>query len=58
MAMYYCEGCDNLLDNDYHPMEEDELCPGCHLEKQSQKEERDYVVSQRHAHWCKQKGLT
>ena len=34
MAVYYCHSCDNYLDGDYHPMEESELCPECHAEKE------------------------
>lgn len=30
MAMYYCEGCDRYIDDDWHPMEISELCPDCH----------------------------
>jgi uncharacterized Zn ribbon protein len=45
MAMYYCHHCDNMLDNDYHPGEEDPrnelelICPECLLEWQERAEE-------------------
>ena len=57
MSMFYCEGCQELRDNDWFPMEEDGLCPDCHLEKESQKAEREYEISQRHAQWCKERNL-
>ena len=36
MACFYCFGCDNYVDDDYHPMEADGLCPTCHIEKEEQ----------------------
>lgn len=33
MGMYYCNNCDNYIDNDYHPCEEwigDLVCPSCY----------------------------
>ena len=32
MTMYYCKGCDRLIDNDRDPMNEDECCGDCHNE--------------------------
>ena len=29
MSVYYCFVCDNLYDDDYHPMSDDGLCPDC-----------------------------
>jgi len=29
MAMYKCEDCNEFIDDDYHPMNEDTLCPSC-----------------------------
>ena len=58
MSMYFCDGCQQFLDDDWHPMEEDELCPDCHLEKDEKKQARAYEISQQHAQWCIEKGLT
>lgn len=35
MAMYKCIGCGVWLDDDYHPMNEEEQCPSCHESAQS-----------------------
>jgi len=32
MAMYYCKQCGTLTDDDYDPMNEDELCTDCACE--------------------------
>jgi hypothetical protein len=37
MSMYYCEGCEKLVDNDFFPCQEDPrgvglLCPDCMME--------------------------
>ena len=29
MAMYWCKGCDQLIDDDWFPMNEKEECPSC-----------------------------
>ena len=29
MAMYICKTCDSLVDDDYHPMNENQQCPSC-----------------------------
>lgn len=45
MAIYYCEGCDKYVDDDWHPMEESELCPDCHNERQYEREQRETHLS-------------
>jgi hypothetical protein len=37
LAIYYCMGCDKRVDNDYFPMEESELCPPCHEEREEER---------------------
>ena len=45
MAIYYCHHCDQYVDDDYHPGEEDPenelelICPECLLELQEEAEE-------------------
>jgi len=66
--MYRCNECQNFIDNDYHPCEEDTrpdfvgqhllLCPACAGNVADTKEARDYEISQRHAQWCIEKGIT
>lgn len=40
MSMYFCKNCDQLMDDDYSPMAEGELCPDCFLEKEEAENER------------------
>jgi hypothetical protein len=49
MAMYRCH--EEFVDNDWHPMSEDGLCPACQAEKDEKKQAREYEISQRHAAW-------
>lgn len=30
MAMYHCSNCGKFVDDDWHPMDDDEMCPDCH----------------------------
>ena len=57
MGMYYCVGCDDIIDNDYSPMAESELCPECEWDREERQAARDYEISQRHAQWCAEKGM-
>ena len=39
MAMYFCTGCQSFKDDDWHPMSENELCPGCEAEREERRVE-------------------
>ena len=67
MSMYRCSECEDMVDNDYHPCTEDTrrgpmscdlLCPECAAVVEEHKEAREYEISQQHAQWCVDRGLT
>ena len=39
MAMYYCEGCENMMDDDYFPMSSEGVCPECQAERDEEESE-------------------
>ena len=39
MAVYRCEECGLFVDDDYHPMTEEGLCPNCEERRESEEEE-------------------
>ena len=41
MAVYYCEGCDKLVDGDWHPMAESGLCDECECERDEEESENE-----------------
>lgn len=51
MSIYYCKGCEKLVDDDWHPMQESELCPDCDIELEEKTAmAREYEQEQRDTH--------
>jgi hypothetical protein len=56
MAVYYCEGCQLLLDDDYYPMSEGERCPDCEAEREEKRLDREQQIQTQHDEWKKRNG--
>ena len=45
MAMYYCEGCDRMIDDDWHPMNDEGICPECEAENLDDSKRAESIFS-------------
>ena len=56
MGMYYCKGCSELKNDDWHPMSENELCPDCEADHEENISERLGQINKQHQEWVKGLG--